>query len=562
MIVVGFNATHDGAAVLVRDGVVVAAVEEERFSRRKHHHGFPREALAWVVESQGLRWRDVDAAAFYWNPYRGVLRFGTHFLRSLPRSLRYVGVQPGIFGDFVRMPRTLRRTFGFRGAFRYVDHHVGHAASAFFPSGFERAAVMTVDGTGEWTTTFLGLGEGDAIRPWREIGYPHSLGKLYEAITQYLGFRVNSGEGKVMGLAPYGTPRFRTEFERIIRPHRDGSFRLDRRYFRFQFGDPVKYSPRLVARLGPPREPESAIDDRHRDVAATLQAVTEEHLLRLAESLHHATGADALCLAGGVALNCVANGRLLRESPFRRLFIQPAAHDSGAGLGAALIVARDGGDDVRRPMTDACLGPSHDDASCRAALDAAACGPVETPADLAAHVAERLADGKIVGWFRGRAEFGPRALGSRSILADPRRADMKDTLNARVKHREGFRPFAPAVTAEAAPTWFDGCTAPSPFMLRAFPVAADRRATVPGITHVDGSARVQTVDAATAPDFHALLRAFEARTGVPMLINTSFNRRGEPIVETPAQAIDVFVQSAMDVLVLGPFVVEKTGGEA
>ncbi len=559
MIVVGFNATHDGAAILVRDGVVVAAVEEERFSRRKHHNGFPRDALAWVVESQGLTWSDVDAAAFYWNPYRGLARFGAHVVRSLPRSLRYMGVQPGIFGDFVRMPRTLRETFGFRGRFRYVDHHVGHAASAFFPSAFERAAVMTVDGTGEWTTTFLGVGEGDVIRSWREIGYPHSLGKLYEAVTQYLGFRVNSGEGKVMGLAPYGTPRFRAEFERIIRPHGEASFRLDRRYFGFHYGHPIKYSPRLVALLGPAREPESAIDDRHRDVAATLQAITEEHLLRLAAALHRETGADALCLAGGVALNCVANGRLLRESPFERLFVQPAAHDSGAGLGAALIVARDGGDDVRRPMVDARLGAAYSDEACRAALEAASCGPVATPPDLVGHVAERLAAGKIVGWFQGRAEFGPRALGARSILADPRRADMKDTLNARVKHREGFRPFAPAVTREAAAEWFVGCDAPSPFMLRAFAVAPARRASVPGITHVDGSARVQTVDASTSPRFHALLRAFEERSGVPMLINTSFNRRGEPIVETPAQAIDVFEQSAMDVLVLGPFVVEKPG---
>lgn len=558
MIVVGFNATHDGAAVLVRDGAVVAAVEEERFSREKHHHGFPAESLRFVTKAAGVDWKDVDAAAFYWNPWRGTLRFGWHFLKSMPRSLQYLRMQPGIFSDFVRMKGTLGRAVDFRGAFHFVDHHLGHAASAFYPSPFDRAAVLTVDGTGEWTTTWLGVGEGDRLHPLRSIGYPHSLGKLYEALTQYLGFRVNSGEGKVMGLASYGEPRFRDAFAKLIRPTNGGGFRLDMRYFQYQFGAPIKYAPALVDLLGPAREPESELDDRHRDIAATLQAITEERLLALADELHRLTGERRLCLAGGVALNCVANGRLLRESPFHEIWVQPAAHDSGAGLGAALVVAQKAGDDVRKEMRTAALGTAFDDDHCREAVRAAGVRWSEPPSIVDA-VAETLAGGAIVGWFQGRAEFGPRALGHRSILADPRPKDMKDRLNARVKHREGFRPFAPAVLLESAGAYFDGCggTTTSPFMLKAFPVVESKRALIPAVTHVDGTARVQTVDRADSPLFHALIRAFASRTGVPVLVNTSFNRRGEPIVETPAQALTVFLESEMDAVAIGPCWVTK-----
>lgn len=560
MNVLGFNATHDGACALVRDGEVRVALEEERFSRRKHHYGFPERAMRQALAFEGLEWSDLDAVAFYWNPYRGLVRFGLHFLRSLPRSLAYLRMQPGIFRDFVAMPKRLAREFGYPGGFCFVDHHLCHAASAFYPSSFDEAAILTVDGTGEWTTTWLGRGTGTRIEPLAELGYPHSLGKLYEALTQYLGFRVNSGEGKVMGLAPYGEPRFRDAFARIVRPRADGFFRLDMRYFRYQYGAPVKYSPALTALLGPPREPEGEITDRHRDVAASLQAVVEERLLALAATLHARTGLRRLCIAGGVGLNCVANGRLLRESPFAEIYVQPAAHDAGAGLGAALMTAAKVGDDVRRPMRHVALGVAHTDEACRAALRAANLKWHE-PGDLAAAVSARLAEGRIVGWHQGRAEFGPRALGNRSILADPRRPEMKDVLNARVKHREPFRPFAPMVLREAAADWFEGCGGgvESPFMLMAFPVVDARREQVPSITHVDGSARVQTVDREVLPEIHALITAFAARTGVPVLLNTSFNRRGEPIVERPAEAIDVYLGTDMDVLVLGPCLVEKAG---
>ena len=558
MNVLGFNATHDGACVLVQDGEVTVAVEEERFSRRKHHYGFPEQALRFALESRGLHGKDLDAAAFYWNPYRGLVRFGWHFLATLPRSLAYLRMQPGIFGSFVKMPRRLRRAIDFRGRFVFVDHHLGHAASAFFPSPFDQAAILTVDGTGEWTTTWLGYGNGTRVQAIRTLGYPHSLGKLYEALTQYLGFRINSGEGKVMGLAPYGRARFREEFGRLIRSTDDGLFRLDMRYFRYQFGHPVKYAPALVKLLGPPREPESPIDDRHCDVAATLQEVVEDQMIRLARVLHRLTGMDRLCLAGGVALNCVANGRLLRESPFRSLFVQPAAHDAGAGLGAALWLAAEAGDDVRRPCSHVFLGRAHGVDVIRSALEEAGFTWRE-PSDLAETVSGLLADGQIVGWFQGRAEFGPRALGNRSILADPRRPDMKDTLNARVKHREPFRPFAPAVLHERAGDYFEGCggAVESPFMLLACPVVGGKRAELPAITHVDGSARVQTVRADVHPLFHELIAAFGRRTGVPVLLNTSFNRRGEPIVDRPEEAIAVYRESDLDALVLGPCLVVK-----
>jgi len=558
MDVLGFNATHDAACVIVRDGAIRVAVEEERFSRRKHHYGFPERALAHALASEGMEWKTLDAAAFYWNPYRGLLRFGFHFLRSLPRSLRYLRMQPGIFKDFVMMPGRLRRRYGFRGRFRFVDHHLAHAASAFYPSPFDSAAILTVDGTGEWTTTWLGRGEGTSIRPLRELGYPHSLGKLYEALTQYLGFRINGGEGKVMGLAPYGQPRFRSEFGRVIRPTGDGFFRLDMRYFRYQLGHPVKYSPALVDLLGPPREPESEVTERHCDVAATLQDVVEERMIGLADALHRLTGEDRLCIAGGVGLNCVANGRVRAESRFKQLFIQPAAYDAGAGLGAALVVAAEAGDPVRRSLAHAYLGAGHDAASCRQALERAGL-EWEEPADLAGTAAELLAEGRVVGWHQGRAEFGPRALGNRSILADPRRAEMKDILNAKVKHREGFRPFAPAVLLEEAGNYFEGCgtATPSPFMLLAFPVVKERRSDVPAVTHVDGTARVQTVTREQNPVYHELIRSFGERTGVPVILNTSFNRRGEPMVERPEEAVEVFLGSEMDALALGPCLVRK-----
>jgi carbamoyltransferase len=556
MLILGFNSTHDASAALVRDGAVVGAVEEERLSRRKHHYGFPERALDELLRAAGARFEDLDHAAFYWNPRRGLVRFGLHVLRHLPGSLAYFRRQPGIFRDFLALPRLLRDRYGFRGRFHFVDHHLAHAASAYYLSGFDDAAILTVDGTGEWTTTFLARGQGDAIVPLEEVRYPHSLGKVYEALTQYLGFRPLSGEGKVMGLASYGRPSYREAFERILPRNGHWDFRVDTGFFRYQLGNDVKYSDRLVELLGPPRAPESAIEPRHQDIAASLQERIEEEALRLAAHLHRRAPSRNLCLAGGVALNCVMNGRLLRESGFREVFVCPAAGDAGSALGAALEVHRRvAGRAPRATLARTDLGPAFGEEECAAALRAAGV-PFTRERDVTARTAELLAGGRVVGWFQGRMEYGPRALGQRSILADPRDPAMKDTVNLRVKRREGFRPFAPAVPLEDADRFFEDAR-PSPFMLFAFRVRPEARALLGAVTHVDGTARVQTVDAREHPRFHRLLRAFGARTGVPVLLNTSMNVRGEPLVCRPEEAVACFLGTELDALVLGDLVAVK-----
>jgi len=556
MVILGFNSTHDASVALLRDGRILWALEEERLSRRKHHYGFPELAMRYVLEAEGIRMPDVEHVAFYWNPWRGLVRFGWHVLRGLPRSAAYARVQPGIWREFVTLPRRLRREWGFRGKFHFVDHHLAHAYSAFAPSPFARAAILSVDGTGEWTTTLLAEGTADGIRTIRRIGYPHSIGKVYEAVTQYLGFRPLCDEGKVMALAAYGDPRFLETFRGLLQVNGSGTLRVDRRYFRYQHGAPTKFSARFEETLGPCRRDGEAIEPRHRDVAFALQARTEEALLALVEDLRRRVDAPSLCLAGGVALNCVANGRLHAESSYHDLFVPPAAGDSGAALGAALRVHHlVTGRMPRDPLRHAYLGPEFDEADCRSALRGASVR-FERPSDVAAEASAWIARGGIVGWFQGRMEYGPRALGNRSILADPRDAAMRDRLNARVKGRESFRPFAPAVLEERAADYFEGAC-PSPFMLLGFPVRPERRAEIPAVVHVDGTARVQTVDRATNPPFRRLLEAFEARTGIPMVLNTSFNRRGESIVCTPEDAVRCFLAGEMDALVVGPFLAWK-----
>ncbi len=556
MLILGFNSTHDCGAALVEDGRIVFAVEEERLTRRKHQGGFPARSLQACLDARGVDWSAVDAVAHYWNPRAGLFRFGWHVLRNLPRSRTFFRRQPGIWSHMSGLPRRLRQEFGFEGEFRHVDHHLAHAASCFFPSPFEEAAILTLDGTGEWTTTLMAEGKGTDIRVLERVGYPHSVGKVYEAVTQYLGFRPMSGEGKVMGLASYGEPRFIDLFRRLMRIDRRGRLRVDGRYFEYQYGRGTKYGPRLVAALGPARPPEGTLESRHSDIAASLQLCLEEVALELARRLRAATGQRRLCVAGGVAFNSVMNGRLLRESGFDEIFVTPAANDSGAGLGAALWVhhvLKGRGDRIPYPSPG--LGPDFDEEACARALQAAGLR-ASRPGDFLAETARRIARGRIVAWFDGPMEYGPRALGHRSILADPRCPDMKDRLNARVKHREGFRPFAPSVLEERASEWFEGAR-PSPHMLFVFPVRSDKRARVPAICHVDGSARVQTVARATQPRYHALLCAFEAETGVPLVVNTSFNVRGQPIVCSPTDAIETFLGTDIDDLALGGFLLSK-----
>jgi carbamoyltransferase len=586
---------HDSAAALVVDGRIAAAAQEERFSRKKHDAGFPAQAIAYCLREANLAPGDVQYVAFYEKPLTKFERLLETYLAVAPRGFRsFCLALPLWLKDKLYMRRTLARHLH-RGPGKpllFLDHHESHAASAFFPSPFEKAAILTLDGVGEWSTTTWGTGEGNRVRLARHLLFPHSLGLLYSAFTYYCGFKVNSGEYKLMGLAPFG----RAVYEDAIRAHLidlrpDGSFRLNMRYFNYCQG--LTMTSRHFHRLfgGLPRRPESTLQQRHMDLAASVQAVTEEVMLRQCRHVHRETQMKDLVLAGGVALNCVANARLLREGPFERLWIQPAAGDAGGSLGAALFVWHQL---LERPRTcngqdaqqGSLLGPCYPSGQVQAFLDEHRVRYRRfEEAELLHHVAARLALGQVVGWFHGRMEFGPRALGARSILGDPRSPRMQSVMNVKIKFRESFRPFAPAVLVEHAADWFEVRPGQeSPYMLLVAPVRGERRlplsagqrqvmdtdpdlcrrvnvprSAVPAITHVDYTARLQTVDAERNPRFHALLRAFHDQTGCPLLVNTSFNVRGEPIVCTPQDALRCFQATDMDVLVLEDFVLDRQG---
>ena len=594
---------HDSAAALVRDGRIVAAAQEERFTRKKHDAEFPTNAVAYCLAEAGVAPEALDAVAFYDKPLLKFERLLETYLTLAPRGLRsFLEAMPLWLKQKLWIGDRLYDALGAaeNPAVRSVpllfpEHHESHAASAFFPSPFARAAFLTTDGVGEWATTSWGVGGGSEIDIRAELHFPHSLGLLYSAFTYFCGFRVNSGEYKLMGLAPYGRPVYRDLIlERLVDLKPDGSFRLDQRHFTYAGG--LTMTGRAFADLfgGPARAPEGPITQREMDLAASVQAVTEEAVLRMARHIHAETGETNLCLAGGVALNCVANGRLLREGPFENVWIQPASGDAGGALGAALIAAHQWGGTPRTvepddAMQGARLGPQFSEAEVRAAFDAegfpqGAVEAYETDAALVERVAGLLAAGQTVGWFQGRAEFGPRALGGRSILADPRGRDVQRRVNVQVKFRESFRPFAPSVLEERAGDWFDlgGLRGPveSPYMLLVGAVrgadthAAGRGAAaldgrydlaspLPAVTHVDGSARVQTVTPARGGLFYDLLRAFEQATatdsapGCPAVVNTSFNVRGEPIVHSPADALRVFRRTGIDALAVGRLVVTK-----
>ncbi|MFA5139144.1 MAG: carbamoyltransferase [Elusimicrobiota bacterium] len=549
---------HDSSACLVSDGEAVAAAAEERFIRMKHSVDFPIRAIRYCLSEGRLSAGDLDAVVFYEKPYLKFERILKSHLMTFPRSYAsFRRFLPMWLNYKLCVPQIIRKQTGYTGRVFFTDHHYAHAASAFLPSPFERAMILTMDGTGEWSTLAMGLGEGTRVRLDKDIRFPHSLGLLYSAVTAHLGFKVNGGEGTVMGLAAYGKPRFRRQFEEVLRVRDDGSFRLNLDCFSFHY-DLVMTNPRFSALFCPPRTPGSEIRPEHEDLAASLQAAVEDVVLRLVRHAHRIYGLDALCLAGGVALNCVANGLILERTPIKRIFIQPAAGDDGGSLGAALYLYTQllGGTE-RKPMRTASLGPSYGADEIEAALRERGLRYERLPEDaLLTRTAQLLSEGRIVGWFQGRMEFGPRALGNRSILADPRDPRMKDTLNARVKHREPFRPFAPAVCEESAQDYFVA-RHESPFMLLSVPVREEKRSVLPGVTHVDGSARLQTVGKAQDPLFFGLLKAFERRTGVPVLLNTSFNVRGEPIVCTPRDACACFLRTEMDALAIGPFLARK-----
>ena len=575
--ILGLNAYHgDAAAALVIDGELVAAAEEERFNRVKHCAGFPALAARWCLEDAGLRPEQLDHVAIGRDPRANLGAKLGAVLRRPPR-LSYLGSRTrnasrvGAHGLRATLAHGLGVPEGsLRAGFHAVEHHQAHVASAFFPSPFEEAAIVSIDGFGDFASTMLALGRGNRFTVEERVLFPHSLGIFYTALTQWLGFPNYGDEGKVMGLAPYGDPaRFLPRMRELVATTDEGLFVLDLDYFThhrdgvamtWQSGSPEIgriFSRRLEQLLGPAREPGSELTELHQDVAAALQARLGEVVLHLVGSFAARSGARNLCLAGGVALNAVANGRIRPETAFEELYAQPAAGDSGTAVGAAFHVWNEQLGGARGFVMDhASFGPAYDDRAIATALAAAGLERARLDDDaLCPAVAEALAAGEVVGWFQGRMEFGPRALGNRSILADPRRAEMKDILNARIKHREPFRPFAPSIRAEATGAWFDQDYA-SPFMVLVYSLLPGKRELVPAITHIDGSGRLQTVEREANPRFHRLLGCFEQLTGVPILLNTSFNEN-EPIVLGPEQAIETFLKTRMDLLVLGNYLVRR-----
>jgi len=576
---------HDSAAALLRDGAIVAAAQEERFTRKRHDAGFPRHAIEYCLREGGIGLDAVDYVAFYDKPFLKFERLLETYVAFAPRGFNSFRMAIPIWlREKLFLKSLLQKELeplapktDWEAKLRFSEHHLSHAASAFFASPFQEAAVLNMDGVGEWATTSLAVGRGNTLEMTKEIHFPHSIGLLYTAFTYYTGFKVNSGEYKMMGLAPYGEPKYaRRILEHLVDIKDDGSFRLDQSYFDYCAG--LKMTSAKFHELfeGPPRRPDEALTQHHMDLAASVQAVTEEIVLKLARAIAKETGLRNLCLSGGVALNCVANGRVLRDRSFERLWVQPAAGDAGGAIGAALALHHI---HLRRPRTVAgsdamrgsYLGPQFAQGDIERRL--AACGArfrVLPEAELLDSSAAALAEGKALGWFQGRMEFGPRALGARSILGDARSPTMQSALNLKVKYRESFRPFAPAVLREDLADWFD-LDVDSPYMSLVADVAQPRRramsaeerslcgiarlnvprSEIPAVTHVDYSARIQTVHRETNPRFHALISAFKQRTGCPVVVNTSFNVRGEPIVCTPEEAFRCFMGTEIDALAVG-----------
>lgn len=577
---------HDSAACLVQDGQIVAAAQEERFTRRKHDPGFPHEAAKFCLDRAGITSRDLDYVAFYDKPFLKFERILKTYIDYAPKGWEtFSRAIPMWFGGKLFIRQQIEKALGYSGPVLFMEHHESHAMSAFYPSPFDEAAVLTIDGVGEWATTSISIGRGRELEIISEIHFPHSLGLLYSAFTAYTGFKVNSGEYKMMGLAPYGRPIYKEFiYQHLIDVKNDGSFHLNMEYFDFPFGQVMTNERFNKLFDGPPRKAESTLTQREMDLARSIQDVTEEIVAKIARHIRNTTGMRNLCLAGGVALNCVANGKLLEERVFEDIWIQPAAGDAGGALGAALGVWYKVLEKPRRvvagsdSMAGSYLGPDYSDEQIRSYLKSDNIPFKEVSENqLASKVAALLASESVVGWFQGRIEFGPRALGARSILGDPRSPKMQEKMNLKIKFRESFRPFAPSVLRERVADWFE-LDYDSPYMLLVAPVKLSRqrsmssqeeslfgieklnivRSDIPAVTHVDYSARVQTVHKETNPSYHALLEQFELITGCPVVVNTSFNVRGEPPVCTPQDAYRCFMRTHMDYLVLGNFILDKT----
>ena len=581
---------HDAAAALLRDGVLIAAAEEERFSRVKHDYGFPKHAIRFCLDQAGIEGKDLDYVAFFEKPFRKFDRILMTTLQTYPQSWKvFRESMISWMIDKLWVGTTLQTELGIsKEKLLFCEHHLSHAASAYLCSPFEESAILTVDGVGEWVTTTYGIGRGNDIRLLKQIEFPHSIGLLYSAFTAFLGFEVNEGEYKVMGMAPYGVPRYVDKVWKLVQQNPDGSFSLDMDYFSFHHSTDQTYSRKFVTLFGEPRPSKLQfftrgtgfpkyfgsppanynelcdLNQHYADVAASIQRVTEELLLNMANHLHRETGLKRLCIAGGVGLNSVANARILKETPFEQLFVQPAAGDAGGALGAALWAYNSLlGKPRSFTMRHAHWGRSNSDAEIGDFLKRSGIPfqHFEDDDELLDHVVLSLMQGKVVGWSQGRFEWGPRALGNRSILADPRNPEMKDIVNAKIKFREPYRPFAPSVLAESAEKYFDlaraQCHHPARYMLYVAPVKESQRSTLPAITHVDGTARLQTVFREQSARYYDLIERFGQATGVPVVLNTSFNLRGEPIVNTAADAFNTFSKSEMDSLVLENFLVEK-----
>jgi len=577
---------HDSAAALVVDGEIVAAAQEERFTRKKHDPGFPAKAVAYCLREGGLTAGQLDAVVFYDKPMLKFERLLETYLGTAPLGLSsFMEAMPQWLSKKLRLPGIIRDALvGYKGDIYFTEHHESHAASAYFPSPFDHAAVLTMDGVGEWTTTSWGVGNGSKLELRQEVRFPHSVGLLYSAFTYYTGFKVNSGEYKVMGLAPYGEPKFvDVILKDLMDLKEDGSFKMNLDYFTYTHGLRMTGGPFAKLLGGPARAPESKLTQREMDLARSIQVVVEEVMIRQAKHVHKTTGLKNLCMAGGVALNCVANGKLLREGPFENIWIQPAAGDAGGALGAALAFwySLPGATRTAVPgdaMRGSYLGPEFTEAETRTELEASGAVFHRLADDeMIERVAQALADEKVVGWVQGRMEFGPRALGGRSILGDARSAETQKTMNVKIKFRESFRPFAPSVLREHVADYFE-LDGDSPYMLlvadvqkarrKAMSAADDAkwgidklnvmRSDIPAVTHVDYSARVQTVHRETNPRYHKLLESFKAKTGCAVVVNTSFNVRGEPIVCSPSDAYRCFMRSNIDVLVCWPFLMEKS----
>jgi len=586
MYILGISAFyHDSAACLVKDGEILSAAQEERFTRKKHDHNFPKKAIEFCLKDAGITVEKLDLVAFYDKPFLKFERLLETYLAFAPIGIKsFIKAMPLWIKEKLWMKEMIKEKLGYTGKIIFPEHHESHAASAFYPSPYNKAAILTMDGVGEWTTTSYGIGDGNDVKLLADIKFPHSLGLLYSAITYYTGFKVNSGEYKVMGLAPYGEPKYKQLiYDHLIDVKEDGSFRMNMKYFNYCQG--LKMTNEKFNRLfgGPPREPESKLTQKEMDLARSLQEVTEEIVLKLGNHVYKETGLKNLCLAGGVTLNCVANGRLLREGPFENIWIQPAAGDAGGALGAALIgwykyhnKSRTA-DEKTDSQKGSYLGPEFDKNEIHSFIQLHNLTARKYNDDeLVINVAELIASEKVIGWFDGKMEFGPRALGSRTIIGDARSPKMQATMNIKIKFREGFRPFAPSVLYEKVSKFFE-IEKESPYMLLVADVKKERRipmtdeedkkwgidklnvvrSDIPAITHVDYSARLQTVHKETNPRYHKLISKFEEKTGCAVIINTSFNVRGEPIVCTPADAYKCFMRTDMDYLVLGNYILSK-----